>query len=161
MDVVFYKLILILVVSFAMAVVIAPMLIPVLHRLKFGQEIREIGPKWHKKKSGTPTMGGIIFIIPVIVSSLIFIRNLTGLCLLGLSLCFGAIGFVDDYIKVVKKRNLGLTERQKLILQLIASILFIFISKKLGIINDEITIPFLNKSVDLGGRRIIKKKKFF
>ncbi|MBQ7901293.1 MAG: phospho-N-acetylmuramoyl-pentapeptide-transferase [Clostridia bacterium] len=145
-----YKLILAAVISFAIAVVIAPALIPVLHRLKFGQEIREIGPKWHKKKSGTPTMGGIIFIIPVLVCSLLFVRNMTGLCLVLFGTSFGLIGFVDDYIKVVKKRNLGLTEKQKLILQIAASVIFLYVAMHYDIVTTDVVIPFVKTTVDLG-----------
>ena len=150
MDNIMYKLILAAVISFAIAVVIAPALIPVLHRLKFGQEIREIGPKWHKKKSGTPTMGGIIFIIPVLVCSLLFVRNMTGLCLVLFGTSFGLIGFVDDYIKVVKKRNLGLTEKQKLILQIAASVIFLYVAMHYDIVTTDVVIPFVKTTVDLG-----------
>lgn len=145
-----YKLILVLITAFTIAVLCAPILIPVLHRLKFGQEIREIGPKWHQKKSGTPTMGGVIFIIPVILCSVLYVRNLTGLCLLLFGVSFGAIGFVDDYIKVVKKRNLGLTEKQKFLLQLLASIIFLTVAMYLKIIDTKIFIPFVKVYVDFG-----------
>ena len=145
-----YKLILVLITAFTLAVIAAPILIPVLHRLKFGQEIREIGPKWHQKKSGTPTMGGVIFIIPVILCSVLFVRNLTGLCLLLFGVSFGLIGFVDDYIKVVKKRNLGLTEKQKFLLQLLASVIFLLVAMYLDIIDSKIFIPFIKISVDFG-----------
>ena len=139
------------VLSFIIAAVSGPILIPVLHRLKFGQEIREIGPSWHKKKSGTPTMGGFIFIIPVILCTLIFARTKLGVSLSAFSLCFGIVGFADDYIKVVKKRNLGLTEKQKFLLQLFFSVLFIVISVyELKLIDTSIIIPVLNKEIDLG-----------
>lgn len=150
MENMIYKLILATVLSFGIAVVIAPMLIPVLHKLKFGQEIREIGPKWHQKKSGTPTMGGIIFIIPVLVCSLLFVRNMTGLCMVLFGTAFGIVGFVDDYIKVVKKRNLGLTEKQKFLLQIAASIIFLYVGMHYGIITTEVFIPFAKISVDFG-----------
>ncbi len=141
------------VLSFLIAAVLGPVLIPVLHRLKFGQEIREIGPSWHKKKSGTPTMGGFIFIIPVIICTLIFAQSRTqmGLVLMLFSLSFGLVGFADDYIKVVKKRNLGLTEKQKFLLQLLFSILFIVVSVyTLKVIDTSILIPVLNKQINLG-----------
>ena len=104
-------LILASVLSFVIAALSGPVFIPILHRLKFGQEIREIGPKWHQKKSGTPTMGGFIFIVPIVICTLIFAYSRTkmGICLMLFSLCFGIVGFADDYIKVCKKRNLGLT----------------------------------------------------
>ena len=150
MDNTMYKLVLAAIISFAIAVVIAPMLIPALHRLKFGQEIREIGPKWHQKKSGTPTMGGVIFIIPVLVCSLLFVRNMTGLCMVLFGTAFGLIGFVDDYIKVAKKRNLGLTEKQKLVLQIAASVIFLYVGMHFDIITSEVVIPFAKISVDFG-----------
>ena len=145
-----YIYILAAVIAFALAVILAPVFIPLLHRLKFGQEIREIGPSWHKNKSGTPTMGGVIFIIPVVICTLIFIRNITGLCLVLFGLSFGIIGFIDDYIKVVKKRNLGLTEKQKFLLQLAASVIFLFVGMHFDIITNDIVIPFYSKTVSLG-----------
>ena len=97
--------------AFVISALLGPVLIPILHRLKFGQEIREIGPSWHKKKTGTPTMGGFIFIIPVILVILLYVRYELSLLLLVFSVAFGAIGFIDDFIKVILKRNLGLTEK--------------------------------------------------
>lgn len=140
-----------MVLSFVIAVIIAPVLIPVLHRLKFGQEIREIGPSWHKKKSGTPTMGGFIFIIPTIICTLIFARTTLGVCLALFALSFGLVGFADDYIKVVKKRNLGLTEKQKFLLQLLFSVVFIIVSVyALKLIDTSVIIPIWKKTVDMG-----------
>lgn len=139
------------VLSFVIAVILGPILIPVLHKLKFGQEIREIGPSWHKKKSGTPTMGGFIFIIPVILCTLLFARTLLGVSLMVFALCFGIVGFADDYIKVVKKRNLGLTEKQKFLLQLLFSVVFIVVSVYgLKLIDTKVFIPILNEKIDLG-----------
>ncbi len=123
--------------------------IPWLHKLKFGQTILDIGPSWHKKKQGTPTMGGVLFIVGFVFSFaavLITDRLLGGNILLfgsdkpqgadtlpikifagiGMALAFGFIGFVDDYIKVVKKRNLGLTELQKTAMQLLVIVTFLF-----------------------------------
>ena len=111
-------------------------MIPLLHRLHFGQTIRDVGPSWHKNKQGTPTMGGLIFILAVTVVLILTLlvcqlflplklsetMNLTRVRLLAgmlMALCCGGIGFLDDYIKVVKKRNLGLTDKQKLFLQLL------------------------------------------
>jgi phospho-N-acetylmuramoyl-pentapeptide-transferase len=103
-------------VSFALAVILGPIFIPILRRLKFGQQIREDGPQAHKKKSGTPTMGGIIILLAL---SLAFIRFADRtpefyICLVA-CLGFGLIGFLDDYIKIAFKRSLGLTSKQKLI----------------------------------------------
>lgn len=141
------------VLSFIIAAILGPILIPILHRMKFGQEIREIGPSWHKKKSGTPTMGGFIFIIPIVVCTLVFAksRTLLGICLMLFALSFGLVGFIDDYIKIVKKRNLGLTENQKFLLQLIFSVVFIIISiYGFGLIDTRVVIPVWKNSVDLG-----------
>ena len=130
--------ILAVVLAFALTAVLGPMFINWLHKLKYGQEIREEGPAWHQKKSGTPTMGGIMFIVGIGASVIINIaitaimNNLTpgilkALILFAVALGFGAIGFVDDYIKVVKKRNLGLTAIQKFALQLILAVAYIVI----------------------------------
>ncbi len=133
--------------SFLIAVIIAPVLIPVLHRLKFGQEIREEGPKWHQKKSGTPTMGGFIFIIPFAVCILLFVRNTLAMSVLVFSLSFALIGFLDDYIKVCKKRNLGLTEKQKFLLQLVFSAAFIAASVYwLKLTDSSVILPFAGRT---------------
>ncbi len=122
------------VIAFAVAAVLGRKVIPLLHKLKFGQTILDIGPSWHKNKQGTPTMGGILFILGMLVAlpvMLVFCGTVldfniltepvpTQLRLYGgivLALGCGAIGFVDDYIKIVKKRNLGLTDKQKLFMQ--------------------------------------------
>ena len=121
-------------IAFFITWLLGKIFIPYLHKLNYGQTIREVGPTWHKNKQGTPTMGGIIFIIGIVVATTltIFIYQIVGvdrgfvevplliikvISGLTMSLCFGMIGFVDDYIKVVKKRNLGLTSIQKLVLQ--------------------------------------------
>ena len=104
--------------------VTGPVFIPWLRKLKFGQEILEIGPNWHKIKSGTPTMGGLMFILGVVIAmavALLVKFDLRLLMMVLVSVGFGLIGFVDDYVKVVKKRNLGLTARQKTFLQLLVS----------------------------------------
>ena len=120
------------VIAFALSAIFGRVLIPYLHKLKFGQTILEIGPKWHQKKQGTPTMGGIMFIIGIAVATIgvltvhmfvsgdpfAFARNAGTFIGLGMAICYGIVGFIDDYIKVVKKRNLGLSASQKLVLQL-------------------------------------------
>lgn len=125
------------IVSFALAALLGKVLIPWLHKLKFGQTILEDGPTWHQKKQGTPTMGGMLFIggfvaavlVAVVLIAILkpayafgtpfeIVRFWAGV---GLALGCGLIGFADDYIKVVKKRNLGLTARQKILLQLLVS----------------------------------------
>ena len=98
--------------------VLSPFLIPVLRILKFGQTVRDDGPKRHLIKAGTPTMGGIIFLVGIIVSALVAAEQPTSLemvTLVGITLGFGLIGFIDDFIKVVMHRSLGLRAYQKLI----------------------------------------------
>ncbi|WP_068784967.1 phospho-N-acetylmuramoyl-pentapeptide-transferase [Paenibacillus phocaensis] len=107
-------------VSFILAVISAPLVIPLLRRLKFGQQIRGEGPQSHLKKAGTPTMGGIIILLAFTLSYLKFsVVNIDFYVLLIATLGFGLVGFLDDYIKIVFKRSLGLTPRQKLIGQLL------------------------------------------
>jgi len=144
-----YTILITAIVALLISVILGPVIIPVLHRLKFGQEIREIGPSWHKKKSGTPTMGGFIFIISVILATLIFIKEPSVLFLLLFSVIFGLIGFVDDYIKVILKRNLGLTEKQKSLMQVLAAAVFVFTSLKFGFCNTEILVPFMDNAIKL------------
>jgi len=135
--------------AFGMAALIGPLVIPVLHRLKFGQEIREIGPSWHKKKSGTPTIGGIIFIVPAILVTLIFVRQYISLFVLAFSVVFGLIGFWDDIIKVVLKRNLGLTEKQKSFLQIVSALVFVAVSLWFDVTDTSIIVPFIKEPVAL------------
>ena len=133
-------------VAFTITSVLGKWAIPFLHRLKYGQTILEIGPSWHKKKQGTPTMGGIMFIIGITLSVVVCIplyyivsaymgiqawetpvmttRIFAGL---GMSVFYGLVGFLDDYIKVVKKQNLGLNAKQKLILQFVIVSLYLWI----------------------------------
>ena len=112
--------------AFAVAAAAGPAVIKTLRRLKFGQKILEDGPTWHMNKQNTPTMGGFIFIagMAAAVAAVMFLNGFSDprpLYMLGLSLVFGAIGFVDDYTKVKKKRNKGLTAMQKLLLQIAAA----------------------------------------
>lgn len=116
-----YQLLLLTIfVSFILAVIAAPLLIPLLRRMKFGQQVRDDGPQSHLKKAGTPTMGGIIIIVAFTLSYLKFsVVNTDFYVLLVATLGYGLIGFLDDYIKIVFKRSLGLTPRQKLLGQLV------------------------------------------
>ena len=135
--------------AFAVCAVSGPFLIPALTRLKFGQEIREIGPSWHSKKSGTPTMGGVMFFIAVIVCMLLLFRDRRGIMLTATAFAFGAIGFADDFIKVTKKRNLGLTALQKFLTQVFVSVVFVLAGIHFKVFDTSIIIPFINKPVDL------------
>jgi len=134
--------------AFALTVLLGRWVIPMLHALKAGQSIREIGPKWHEVKAGTPTMGGIMFILPVIVFPVAFgwkdmmAGDRTHLMVLGLALVYGLIGFADDFVKVKLKRNLGLTALQKLILQLAAAFGFLALLYQSGSLHTELYLPF-------------------
>ena len=136
--------------GFLVSFLLGPVIIPMLRKLKFGQSILEIGPKWHKGKSGTPTMGGIIFIVSAVLISLLFIRDIKGLFVVGFSVLSGAIGFLDDYIKVVKKRNLGLSPMAKVILMLVISTAFTVSGIELHIIKTTLHIPFTGIYLEMG-----------
>ena len=128
------------------------LLLPVLRALKAGQSIRELGPTWHNNKAGTPMMGGLMFIgaaVLLTAVSIPFIKDFTALYVLGLSLCFGLIGFLDDFCKLKFKRNLGLTSIQKALLQMAVSAIFIYLLYKQNVIQTELYIPFVGKSLDL------------
>lgn len=149
------------VVAFIITSVIGKFLIPYLHKINFGQTIIDIGPTWHKDKQGTPTMGGFMFIIGITISTVLLtiaqsVFSTNGFTStekfvyigLGMAICYGAIGFIDDYIKVVKKRNLGLTAIQKLALQVVVAVVYLVVMALFG---DDTTIgvPFVGL-VDLG-----------
>lgn len=139
-------------ISFLITAILGPVLIPWLRKLKFGQEILEIGPNWHKNKAGTPTMGGMMFIAGVLVAigTCIFAtKDIRLLMMLLISFGFGFIGFIDDYVKVVKKRNLGLTAIQKFALQAILSVVYILVLKETGNLSTEIVIPFAKTTISL------------
>lgn len=139
-----YKLILPAVIAFLISVIVSPVVIPFLTKLKFGQCIREEGPKWHEKKSGTPTMGGIIFLVSTVVTALIFLKgNPDVVPVLFVTLGFGLIGFLDDYIKVVMKRNLGLRAWQKMSLQILVTGVFCFYVMKFTDVGTKIIVPFV------------------
>ena len=139
-------------IGFVASAVLGPVFIPLLTKLKFGQSIREIGPKWHEKKSGTPTMGGIIFILALVIAVIATYKymNFRALLVLFCTLGFGVIGFIDDFIKVVLKRNLGLRAWQKLALQIIVSVVFVFVGLDKGILSLSINIPFTDFVWNMG-----------
>ena len=148
------KLILAFVIAFAVSAVVGFFLVPYLKRIKAGQSIKENGPTWHMSKQGTPTMGGLMFIaaIAVVCLSVGFECMAEGeyghLFCLAFALVFGAIGFLDDYEKLKKKQNLGLTAGKKLLLQLAAAVAFIFLMRRFGYVAlDSLYIPFWNKTV--------------
>ena len=127
-------------------------LIPILRTLKAGQSIREVGPTWHNNKAGTPMMGGLMFIGAVIVCLLCnipFMTDFSAFFVLGMSLCFGAVGFADDFCKMKYKRNLGLTSLQKMLLQMAVSALFLYLLWKTGGMSAALYIPFVNVTVNV------------
>lgn len=133
------------IISFLISVVFCPILIPFLRKLKFGQTEREEGPQSHLKKNGTPTMGGLVILASILLTSLIYIGKFTEILpVLFMTLGFGLIGFLDDYIKVVKKRSLGLTPLQKMALQFIVTGVFIYYYFKIAGLNTSIKIPFVS-----------------
>ena len=137
-------------VAFIIAVIVGPLMIPILRRLKFGQQIREEGPKSHQKKKGTPTMGGTIILLAMTIAFFRFADELGTsfyILLLG-TLGFGLIGFLDDYIKIVFKRSLGLTAKQKLLGQFVVSAAICVLLYKMNHPTD-ITIPIIDFSFDL------------
>lgn len=137
-------------VAFLIAVLIGPLFIPLLRRLKFGQSIRTEGPQGHKKKAGTPTMGGTIFLVAVAITAIQFSERSSELWLMLLgTLGFGFVGFLDDYIKVVMKRNLGLRARQKLFGQLLVTVI-LFVTLYMQHFDFSISIPFTDMKWDLG-----------
>lgn len=151
-----YVVIMAIVISFLITVLISPILIPFLKRLKFGQSIREEGPKSHFAKSGTPTMGGLMIIFSITTTSLIVtFKFMEGpvtfefWLLLFVLLGFGLLGFLDDFIKVAMKRNLGLTSLQKLLGQVFIAIIF-FITLRMNNFPTYIEIPGTNIHWELG-----------
>ena len=137
------------VISFVIAAAVVPALIPFLRKLKFGQTILEDGPTWHEKKQGTPTMGGMGFILSTVVASAVFVRDIRGIGIILCSVLFGVIGFVDDYIKVVKKRNKGFSAGQKFLAQTVVSLgyaLFLYFMFD----QTATRIPFTGIEFDLG-----------
>ena len=143
------------VTAFVISAIVGKFLIPVLRALHAGQSIKEIGPNWHKSKEGTPTMGGIMFIVACIVSVLAFSwRNVeagdrSALFVLAFALIYGAIGFLDDYAKVKKKDNTGLTAGWKFLLQLAVAIAFLALLRHSGNISPSLYVPFINLNIDL------------
>ncbi len=139
-------------IALLVTLITGPVIIPWLEKLKFGQQILEEGPSWHEKKSGTPTIGGLMFILGVFISCVVAILVKADeklLIMLVTALGFGAIGFVDDYIKVVKKRNLGLTALQKFLLQAILAIGYVFALNLTGNLDTKILIPFTSLAITL------------
>lgn len=139
------------VVAFVIVLIVGPLVIPLLRRLKFGQSIREEGPKSHYAKSGTPTMGGILILTAMTLSAVLFAGNHIEVWLaLFVTLGHGLIGFLDDFIKVVLKRNLGLKAKQKLLGQIIMAIALTYIAINYIGRGTDLWIPIIGHNIDLG-----------
>ncbi len=136
-------------IGLAVTAAVVPLLIPFLRRLKFGQSILEDGPSWHAKKQGTPTMGGIAMLLAVGLGAVICAGSVRGLAVTAGAMLFGLIGFVDDYIKVVKKHNQGFTPLQKFSCQALVSLIFAlyvyFVERRSATL-----VPFVGAELDLG-----------
>ena len=131
-------------ISFLSSVGLCPILIPFLRKLKFGQTVRDEGPASHLKKNGTPTMGGLVILFSVLITSLIYVGRYPDIIpVLFMTLGFGIIGFLDDYIKVVKKRSLGLTPLQKIVLQFIVTAVFTYYYFDVAKLDTQTRIPFV------------------
>ncbi len=147
------RMILSFVIAFAAAFIAGKIVIPILVKMKVGQSIKEIGPTWHLNKQGTPTMGGVIFIAGLFVAMItagmpaILRGELTHVFVFLFALVYGAIGFVDDYCKLKKKENTGLTGWQKLLLQVVAAVLFVLAMRLTGIAQAELYVPFFQVTV--------------
>jgi len=150
-----------LIVTFGLTVLLLRLILPVLVAKKVGQSIREEGPEWHKSKAGTPTMGGICFIIAILVSTLALfviwtVRGDTGFRMIpmALTLAFGVanamIGFVDDYCKLLKKQNEGLTAKQKFVLQMFVAAAYLAMMAITGNLTTALYIPFVGATLELG-----------
>ena len=141
--------------GFLITVLLSPVFIPFLRRLKFGQSIREEGPQSHQKKTGTPTMGGIVILLSITLATLIMVTKYSDVTtniflLLFVTLGFGLLGFLDDFIKVVMKRNLGLTSLQKLIGQIVIAVIFYFVYKNTAGFTPDIAIPGTDLAINVG-----------
>ena len=143
------------VLAFLFATAFGKFYIPWLRKMSFGQEIRQIGPKWHDGKRGTPTMGGVMFIAAVtfICLTLGFPGMLRGeyvhIFVLLFALVFGVIGFLDDWEKIRKKQNLGLTARTKFLMQLAAALVFVLLMRQIGKLQPNLYVPFVGKTIHM------------
>lgn len=147
-----FKIVIPVIISFVISVILAPVIIPFLRRLKASQTERTDGVKSHLSKAGTPTMGGLIFLIAVTVTSLFYVKDYPKIIpILFLTLGFGLIGFLDDYLKVVMKRSDGLYPKQKMALQIVVTAIFAFYMVKFAGVSLTMLIPFTGgKYLDIG-----------
>lgn len=132
-------------IAFGISVILCPIMIPLLQKLKFGQFIRDEGPESHLKKSGTPTMGGLIILCSMVITSLFYIKsNPVILPVLFVTLGFGLVGFLDDYIKVVMKRSMGLRAWQKMVGQFLVTAIFAYYLANYTDVGTSVLLPFTN-----------------
>lgn len=142
-----------LVMSLVATLILERKFIPYLMRMKLGQMILDIGPRWHKSKEGTPTMGGIFFIAPIAVITIVFsffYFDKAVVTTLIMMLLFGVIGFIDDRTKLLKKQNAGLTAIQKLLLQLVVSAGYVAAMSVMGYTDTALKLPFTDATLELG-----------
>ena len=138
-----YKVFIPVLISFALCVIMGPVIIPILRRLKMGQTEREDGVKSHLKKTGTPTMGGVIILLSIVITSVFYIKDYPKILpILFVTLGFGLIGFLDDYLKVVKWRSDGLYPKQKMALQIVVTAIFAFYILKFTDVSLAMLLPF-------------------
>ena len=156
MDAMFFIVLGATLASFVLTLLFGRFVIPMLRALHAGQSIREVGPQWHNSKAGTPTMGGIMFIAAIVLCTVGFgwksmaeNHTYTHLYVLAMALCYGLVGFADDFVKIKYKRNLGLTAIQKFALQLLVAVVFLFILKKSGELSCDLYIPFWNLDLEI------------
>lgn len=131
------------IVSFAISAAAGPVVIPVLRKMKVGQTVRDDGPQTHLKKNGTPTMGGLIFLLSVVVTSLFYVKDYPKIIpILFVTVGFGIVGFLDDYIKVVLRRSEGLTPGQKMAGQILVTAVFAWYMVSYSDVGLEMLLPF-------------------
>ena len=144
------RMIITVVGAYVLTLILGRVLLPVLRALKAGQSIRDVGPTWHNYKSGTPMMGGLFFILSAViclVCNIGFMKDYSVFYTLLLTLCFGAVGFMDDFFKMKKKQNMGLSSLQKALLQMAVSALYLYIMYRQGAMNCDLYIPFVNVTI--------------
>ncbi|MBE6924611.1 MAG: phospho-N-acetylmuramoyl-pentapeptide-transferase [Ruminococcaceae bacterium] len=141
------RIIITAIVACGLSAAIGYLLLPILRALKAGQSIREVGPTWHNSKAGTPMMGGLMFILTAVLCLLVSIPAMTDFSVfyvLALGLCFGLVGFLDDFFKLKFKRNLGLTSIQKALLQMAVSAIYLYLLYRADVMTCDLYIPFVN-----------------
>lgn len=142
--------ILAVIIAFVVSAILCPIVIPFLHKLKFGQQVREDGPQAHLKKQGTPTMGGLVILSSIIITSLLYLKDYPRIIpVLFVTVGFGVIGFLDDYIKIVMKRSEGLNPMQKLIGQIVITGIFAYYIVTSDEIGTGMLIPFMGSYLEM------------